>query len=222
MPRKRIDLVGNRVGRLTVLSAGPVKRTRTGTRYFWNCRCDCGEEVTVDACCLRRESTRSCGCFARELHTKHGMAVRDRFPDGRKEHPVYVIWSAIKARCFNPRHSSFSEYGGRGITMCIRWKQSFSAFHDDMGDRPTPKHTIERNDNSGNYEPGNCRWATRAEQNENTRQTRLLTYDGTTLSVGKWARRLGVDRKTITARLDRYGWSVERALSTPTRPTQRA
>lgn len=131
------------------------------------------------------------------------------------DHPLYVVWCGIKARCYNPAHKNYADYGGRGIRMCDAWRDSFAAFYSDMGDRPTKRHTIERKENDGDYEPGNCTWATRAEQNENTRQTRLLTFAGITLSIGKWANRLGMQRRTLGNRIDRLGWSIERALTTP-------
>lgn len=193
---KLIDLRGVRVGRLVV------------QRFDGYDTSQSGKEVRVDGCCLRRKSTQSCGCMARDLHTTHSLSG----------HYIYSIWLAIKQRTGNHKHKNFADYGGRGIKMCDRWRESAEAFFADMGERPTPKHTVERRDNDGDYEPGNCYWATRAEQNENTRQTRILEFNGVRLSVGKWAKRLGIQRKTITSRLDRLGWSVERALTTPARP----
>jgi len=199
----RIDLAGKKIGRLTVVSFSHVKRTGSGaTQHFWNCTCECGAEKKVDGCCLRRESTLSCGCLARERSTTHGLADR---------HPVYNVWLAMRRRCGNPRDK---DYGGRGITVCDRWND-FAVFLADMGDRPTPDHTIERIENDKGYSPDNCKWATRAEQNENTRQTKLITFNGVTLSRGKWAKRLGIHGRTLRSRLDKLGWSVERALTTP-------
>lgn len=209
MSTKRIDLAGVRVGSLVAIKPDGFKQTAGGRQYFWLCKCDCGNTCRVDGCCLRRASTKSCGCKKNGL--KHGMAT----------HPLYVVWLGMKGRCTNPNHKNYEDYGGRGIRVCQRWLDSFQAFYDDMGERPGPNYTIERKDNNGPYEPSNCCWVTRASQNENTRQTRLLTYLGATLSIGKWAKRLGIHRKTITARIDRYGWSVERALRTPARKITR-
>lgn len=210
MPNERIDLAGVRVGHLVAVKPDGYKQTASGSRqYFWLCRCDCGKECRVDGCCLRRATTKSCGCRAHP--TKHGMA----------NHPLYGVWCGMRSRCQNPRHKNYRDYGGRGIKVCERWRNSFQSFYEDMGDRPTKTHTIERIDNNADYSPANCRWATRAEQNENSRQTRLLTFKGVTLSLGKWAKRIGIDRKTLGCRLDRFGWSVERALSTPARPIRR-
>lgn len=134
---------------------------------------------------------------------------------GMKSHPLYKKWCAIKTRCFNPNCKDYHHYGGRGIVICEEWRNSFAAFLRDMGERPTMQHTIERIDNSKGYEPGNCRWATRAEQTENTRQTRLITFCGVTLSLAKWAKRIGVSSGTLKSRIDDLGWSIERALTTP-------
>ena len=208
--RPRIDLSRKVFGKLTVIRFASIHQNPGGSgRYFWHCQCECGNEVEVDGCCLRRGSAQHCGCVG--APTKHGLA----------EHYIYQLWLAIKQRCYNPKSKCFDRYGGRGITMCERWLESAANFYEDMGDRPTPQHTIERVDNDKGYEPGNCVWATRAEQNENTSQTRLLTFNGETMSVGKWARKLGIRRKTITGRLDRLGWPVERALSTRPRAIAR-
>lgn len=208
-----IDLAGKRFGRLEVTSFAGFKETASGSRqYRWNCRCECGNEISVDGCCLRRGSAISCGCSPRHRQSAPGYEAH-----GLASHPLYGVWCAMKQRCNNPNHKNFAEYGGRGVAICERWL-SFQNFMDDMGNRPSPAHTIERRDNNGLYSPENCVWATRSEQNENTRQTKLITFDGVTLSRGKWARRLGLHRKTLACRLDRLGWSVERTLTTPARP----
>lgn len=205
---KRINIAGKAFGRLTVIEFSRVKQTGSGsTQHFWRCRCECGVEKDVDGGCLRRGTTLSCGCHGRERSTSHGMS----------NHPLYQVWLGIKQRCTNPNSECFKDYGARGIAMCSRWLNSFADFYADMGDRPTPSHTVERIENAKGYEPGNCRWATRAEQNENTRQTKLITFDGITLSRSKWARRIGIDRSVLRSRLNALGWSVERALTTPQR-----
>lgn len=204
MHARMIDLTGARIGKLTVVKPDGFKQTASGARqYFWTCKCECGKECRIDGCCLRRASTKSCGCTVSNY--RHGMA----------NHPLYSVWLGMKQRCLNKNHKNYQDYGGRGVKICQRWLESVANLHADMGDRPTSKHTIERRNNAGDYEPENCYWATRAEQNENTRQTRLLTFQGKTLSVGKWAKALGMGRKTLTSRIDRLGWSVEKALSTP-------
>jgi hypothetical protein len=131
--------------------------------------------------------------------------------------PTYKSWSHMLSRCQNPKTRSYPDYGGRGIAVCDRW-QSFEAFLEDMGEAP-PGMTIERIENHKGYEPGNCRWATRAEQNRNTRQNRMLTYKGETKCLMEWSRITGIHFQTLIRRLER--WSVEKAFETPIRPLKK-
>lgn len=122
----------------------------------------------------------------------------------------------MRQRCNNPEVRAYPRYGGRGIAVCARWL-SFANFLADMGPRPTPAHTVERIDNNGPYAPENCRWADRTEQANNTRKNRHLTLNGATRTLAEWSRATGIGTHTIGARIDRLGWSVEMALTTPTR-----
>ena len=126
--------------------------------------------------------------------------------------PAYKSWANMLQRCTNPNNPAFADYGGRGITCCVRW-ETFAYFYADMGDRP-PGLTLERIDNERGYEPGNCRWATRAEQNRNRRGRRLLTHNGETLRISEWAQRLGIAEPKLRERLDK-GWPLELALTLP-------
>lgn len=140
------------------------------------------------------------------------------------EKPMAHILENMIQRCHNPNNPSFVNYGGRGVKVCDRWRDVPGAFAEDMGERPSPAHSIERIDNNGPYSPENCRWATREEQNRNTRQNVNLTHQGETLCVAQWAARLGVPAALIRDRL-RLGWDTARALSEPahaTRPKRRA
>jgi hypothetical protein len=119
----------------------------------------------------------------------------------------------MRTRCTNPNVPNYKDYGGRGIAVCERWR-SFEAFLADMGPRPGLGYSIERINNDGDYEPGNCRWADRAQQSNNRRNNRLLTWNGETKTLAEWSRTTGLDYAALLARLNR-GWSVERALSTP-------
>ena len=201
----RIDITGVRFGRLLVIGDAP---PTWGRQVL--VRCDCGAEKSVGVCTLRSGQTVSCGCFARErlgaLRRKHSHA------SGHQRSPEYSVWTCMRKRCRGP-HPSFSLYGGRGITVCARW-ESFENFLADMGPRPSPKHSIDRIDSDGNYEPDNCRWATRAEQSRNTRRNVFLTFGGQTMCLEDWASRIGMRPHVLGSRIQR-GWSIERALTTP-------
>jgi len=136
---------------------------------------------------------------------KHGQAWKT---------PEYYVWQAMVQRCTNQRNPNYHKYGNRGIEVCNRWR-SFDAFYADMGSRPSPDHSLERENNNGHYEPGNCRWATRTEQANNTRWNHRLSVDGIEDTVAGWARRKGLRPNTIVTRL-RAGWSHQRAISEPT------
>jgi len=120
-------------------------------------------------------------------------------------------------RCTNPNYDQFRDYGGRGIQVCERWRTSFEAFLEDMGERPAGT-TLDRENGDGHYEPSNCRWATNRTQSRNKRSTRLWAYQGRTQCVSDWAKELGLAMHSLTQRVDRLGWSIERALSTPPMP----
>ena len=162
--------IGSRYGRLTVIAVS--RSMRSGQqRRFAVVRCDCGAEKHVPVSVLVRGSTKSCGCLSRENSRTRSSQMFKKH--GQTKSLIHRIWSQAKQRCFNPKNAKYPSYGGRGISMCERWRNDFSAFVEDMGPRPSPKHSIDRwPDNDGNYEPGNCRWATSKEQRANQRPAR--------------------------------------------------
>src|SRR6266496_181615 len=170
MPFKS-NLIGKKFGRLFVESKAPSKYKTS----YWNCRCDCGVTKTVQSSALIQGATKSCGCLQREMVTarkfKHGHNTR---ANGALSSRTYQSWLSMIQRCTNQNLKCYKYYGGRGITVCERWRQSFENFIEDMGERP-PGLSLERINNDGHYEPSNCKWATRAEQHRNQRHGNRYT-----------------------------------------------
>lgn len=181
---KTLDLIGQKFGHLTAQAAVRARRGRA-----WLCMCDCGSSVIVVTRDLRSGNTRSCGC--REGFRSHGHSNTR----------THDIWVAMRGRCNNQRSASYRHYGGRGIQVCARW-DSYENFLADMGVAPAGL-SLEREDNDGNYEPGNCRWATRKEQMRNTRANRRITFRGETRLLVEWAEHFGIGRRVLRARLQR-------------------
>ncbi len=194
------SLTGKRFGRLTVLN----RNKQTG-KYI--CQCDCGKKTSVFTGGLTSGATKSCGCLLREMLDKRKANAIFRLPE-------YGVLRSMISRCENPNMHAYRFYGGRGITICRRWRYSFANFLSDMGSRPSPKHVIDRIDNNGNYTPSNCRWTTYYQNTRNRNCTNLIEYQGKKLTIAEWARALSVNQHTLYGRFTR-GWSIERALSTP-------
>jgi hypothetical protein len=134
----------------------------------------------------------------------------------RKEDLTYRSWQMMKDRCTNPKSPNYKNYGGRGIVFTSDWAD-YNVFKDDMGERPSTDYSLDRINNDGNYSPDNCRWATREEQNNNRRSSRILDFGGRSMSVSQWARSVGIKEKTLYARINDHGWTVSKALSKPKR-----
>lgn len=184
---KRIDLKGKVFGRITVIEE---EGSDSRGEMMWRCKCECGKEKITTSSRLRTSQTKSCGCLQKETVSstmyRHGMS----------NHPNYVVWASMRKRCNNKNNLSYPDYGGRGIEVCKRW-DSFSNFLADVGERPTEKHTLERKNNDGNYEPTNCCWSSRADQARNTRTTNKGDNGISLKKNGKWGARISVNNKRI-------------------------
>lgn len=160
----RIELKpGQKFGRWTILDKSLFKNKK----IFWKCRCECGVQRFVQSYHLRTGESRSCGCLSSDVSTqmwtKHGLS---------KQPGIYVAWRAMIQRCESPGKDKYKYYAGRGIKVCKRWRKSFEAFLEDMGNKPSPDLSLDRINNDGDYEPGNCRWATRSQQIQNSRKVK--------------------------------------------------
>lgn len=194
MSSRKIDMTGIRYGAIVALN--DVGLCADG-KYKWLCQCDCGNKFESSGSKIRSGETVTCPACSKERvrlsRVKHGM----------RKTAEYRIWTHIKSRCYNEKVPEFKHYGGRGISMCDRWLSSFNNFIADMMVRPTNKHSIDRIDNNGNYEPSNCRWATSSEQANNTRSNRKITINGTTKNMGQWANENGLRHESVYKRLKR-------------------
>lgn len=203
-----IDRTGEIYLRLTVIGyAG--KLGKSGKIQMWWCECECGNVKKVSQGNLKTGHIQSCGCLRDEkigaLNRTHGMA----------NHPAYNVWLNMRRRCHDTAYPKYQSYGARGITVCERWRTSFENFLEDMGERPSLKHSIERLDNNGNYEPTNCIWTDDLlVQANNTRSNHLLVLNDKSQTIAQWARELEMPYSTLMARI-RRGWSDERTLTTP-------
>ena len=206
MTRDRDDIrikVGHKFGKYTVVH--PLVGYKRG-RPYWLCYCECGRfrPMREDAI----EVGRQCICVTQEIRA---ASTRTH---GRSSSKVYNTLRKMIDRCHNPRNTRFRDYGARGIAVCQEWRDSFEAFYAHVGDPPSSGHSINRIDNDRGYEPGNVRWATRREQQQNMRTSRLITHNGETLCVSEWARRVGLKPGTIRRRLD-MGWPIPEVLEAP-------
>lgn len=208
---KAYELVGRFFYRLTVLSKLPSSKGVT----HWECKCTCGTIKSVRGSDLVNGKTKSCGCLNREVASRQGkLNTRGPVTHGYSKTSTYSIWMGMRTRCNNPKALYFKDYGGRGITVCERWSK-FENFLADMGERPGNLQ-IDREDNNGNYEPGNVRWVTCSVNGRNKRDTRFLTVDGVTKCLAEWAEVKKINAAVILKRI-LHGWSVENAVMQPLR-----
>lgn len=198
----RIDLSGQKFGRLTVLRFIEKKENR----YFWLCKCDCGNEVIIRNDSLKSKNTQSCGCYSIERTVKRSIK------HGMSGTPIYNTWKSMIDRCTKINYPGYKNYGAKGISICNKWL-TFEGFYDDMGDRP-PRKTLDRKENSRNYCKENCRWADPITQANNTSRNLFITYNNKTQTIAQWAKELNFNYYILKARLGKLHWSIEKSLTT--------
>ena len=163
-------------------------------------------------------TTKSCGCLNRDNTISRNMAgATHRHTLNGKPTKAYQAWISMRTRCYSQKYCKYKNYGGRGIVVCDRWRDSFENFLSDMGEPPTKDHSLERMDNNGNYSPENCKWIPLAEQSRNRRNVRLITYGGETLTLTEWAKKLGMTKQSLEYRLNSGHWTLQDAFNTPVR-----
>lgn len=205
MATKVDAMIGRKFGRLTVEA---YHSHGAGRMLKYTCRCECGGMAICYGNNLRTGTSKSCGCLQKE------RTSAARTTHGKRHTRVWQAWMSMKNRCYTTSAPGYKNYGGRGISVCERWRHSFENFYADMGEQPTTKHTLERLDTNGNYEPENCEWATYTKQARNKRSNRMVDLHGDRRCLAEWIELLGLDPVLVKTRIGR-GWSAERALTTP-------
>lgn len=209
------NLVGKRFGRLQAIEdVGRCVRGR-----IWKCVCDCGQEKEVISQALVSGHTKSCGCLQPDAARWSGVKRRTHGHttlENKQNAHEYFIWSSMKSRCTNPRNASFKSYGARGIVVCGRWMDSYEAFFEDMGQRPSSDHSLDRIDTNKGYSPDNCRWADKLQQAQTRTNVRKIEAFGQVMTAAAWSRELGVSAMAIRNRID-AGWTAEDAVTKPIR-----
>jgi hypothetical protein len=185
--------------------------TRSNQKSVWRCQCVCGKETFVVTCSLTRGTTISCGCYNKEVVFQRCATHQESL--NKRPSPELRAFQTAKGRCNNPTDHAFSNYGGRGIEFRFN---SFEEFLNELGRKPTPKHSIDRIDVNGHYEPGNVRWADDATQARNKRNVRTLTVDGITKLRCEWAEEYGIESDLIYERIRRGKWCIRCAVTLPT------
>ena len=203
MRMKKLNLTGQKFGRLTVLNE---LHNYHKKGVYWLCKCECGNLTEVKGTCLTHGHTKSCGCLNRDI-TRNRNTIH-----GAHGSRLYTIWQAMKDRCYNVNFKRYKDYGGRGVAVCDEWKNDFKAFHDWAKNNGYADNlSIDRIDVNGNYEPNNCRFITLKQQNRNRRSNINVNINGVTKCLTEWCETLGVKYPTALYRIH-HNWSVERAL----------
>ena len=181
---------------------------KTGNKWLYECRCSCGNVIFTDKYKLQYGHTKSCGCLKLDL-----LSI-NKYVHGMTKTPEYKAWIEMKQRCYNKDHKRFNYYGGRGIHVCDKWLDSFQSFYDDLGKRNTKKHSLDRIDVNGNYEPSNCRWATPTEQSANRRDTTKFLFNGELMALSHIAKLVGIPQTTMQRLVINKKMSIQEAIAT--------
>lgn len=200
------NLIGKKFGRLTVVKH--IGFSYTAHSSMWECVCDCGNKIKASSSDLKRRHISSCGCYRKDKTKErsyiHGIGNENR---------IFRIWNGIKNRCYNPNNANYKRYGGRGITMCDEWLNSFINFKEwAVNNGYSENLSIDRIDVNKGYSPTNCRWANSITQNNNRRSNTYFTNNGTTHTAAEWSRIVGIKAATIIARRER-GWTDEECIN---------
>lgn len=227
MAMKPQDLTGQKFGKLTVIKLHHKKeflrkdRNRKEYKYYWICKCECGNEIIVDGNSLKLNRTKSCGCYKKEHILK---IIKEKNIKHNMTHTkLYRRWLGIKARCYIKNTENYKYYGGRGIIMCNEWKNDFRVFYNwAINNGYNENLTIDRIDVNGNYEPNNCRWVNRKIQMNNTTSNYNIEYNEQNKTLSEWSNFLNIPINTLHARIHRLNWSVEKAFTTPIRKIKKS
>lgn len=198
--KKNLDLTGKKFGMLTCVCIG--EKDKSG-KTQWNVFCECGAKKLVRLNDLRSNKVTSCGCKRIALSKKHGL----------HSHELYMTWYGMIERCRNSNHVGFLRYGGSGIDVCERWAESINNFIDDMGERPSKLHTLDRIDNTKGYSKENCRWATKKEQSRNRKDNVYVVYNGINILLKDLSELKNINYQVLHRRLFISGWDIEKSIN---------
>lgn len=200
------DLTNKRFGRLVAIKIDHFEETPGSKRTYWFCKCDCGNSIVVRSDSLTSGNTKSCGCFNIDSHKRNSI----------KKHKLYRVYWGMKQRCYCEEDRAYKWYGAKSVKICDEWLNSYESFYNwCMNNGYKEGLTIDRINCNGNYEPSNCRFITMQEQLNNTNRNRIFTYNGESLNIVQWSRKLGISQNTLYARLITYHWETEKALTKP-------
>lgn len=206
-PRKIKDISGCKSGKLTALQYVETLVSPSGTRRdMWLCLCECGVKKVFDGWKVRSGRVKSCGC--NRFYAQRGERTQESYPE-------YACWKSMLQRCRDSGLPAYKNYGGRGIKVCEAWVKDFYRFLKDVGERPSPYHSLNRIDNEGDYAPGNVEWATTKEQLRNTRVNLVINFKGREQCLAAWCEELNLNYHTIWRRIKKLGWDPVRAIATP-------